>query len=193
MDISDTLAPNSEQLDAVELVGGDRIFTIERITKGNAEQPINIFFADFPRPWRPGKSMRRVLAHAWGTDASVWIGRRVELFCDPAIVFGGKAVGGTRVRRLSHIDKPVKTPLIVTRGRSEVYTVDPLPDAPAQQPSPVAALLAEIKQAADAKGIDLATVAQEWKDSHDGQDIRQATDVGGLELLAADIRARSEA
>lgn len=145
MDISDTLAPNSEQLDAVELVGGDRVFTIERITKGNAEQPINIFFSDFPRPWRPGKSMRRVLAHAWGTDASVWIGRRVELFCDPAIVFGGKAVGGTRVRRLSHIDKPVKTPLIVTRGRSEVYTVSPLPAAPA--PSKADELRAEWKSA----------------------------------------------
>jgi hypothetical protein len=36
-------------------------------------------------------------------------------------------------------------------------------------------------------------VAKEWADAHDGQDIRQATDVGALELLADDLRARTEA
>jgi hypothetical protein len=40
MDISDTLAPNSDQLDAVDLIGGPRTFTITDVTKGNAEQPV---------------------------------------------------------------------------------------------------------------------------------------------------------
>jgi hypothetical protein len=38
-----------------------------------------------------------------------------------------------------------------------------------------------------------AAVAKEWADAHDGQDIRHATDVGALELLADDLRARTEA
>lgn len=130
MDISDTLAPNSDQLDAVDLLGGPRTFTIEKISKGNAEQPVNIHLTGFPRPWRPGKSMRRVLVACWGPDASTYVGRRVELFCDNTVQFGGKSVGGTRIKRMSHIDGPQKTPLLVTRGKSAIYTVEPLPDQP---------------------------------------------------------------
>lgn len=132
-DITDTLAPNSDQLDAVDLLGGERTFTIERISRGNAEQPVNIHLAEFPRPWRPGKSMRRVLAAAWGTDASVYVGRRVTLYCDPDVIFGKERVGGTRIKAMSHIDGPKRVPLLVSRGKSATYTVEPLPDeAPAR-------------------------------------------------------------
>lgn len=126
MDISDTLAPTSEQLDAVDLLGGPRTFTIEQVSKGNAEQPVQIHLVDFPRPWRPGKSMRRVLVAAWGPDASQYVGRSVRLYCDDSVTFGADRVGGTRISHLSHIDKKLSIPLLVTRGRSKVYTVDPL-------------------------------------------------------------------
>lgn len=128
MDISDTLAPTSDQLDAVDLLGGPRTFTIERVDRGNAEQPINIHLAEFPRPWRPGKSMRRVLAACWGTDASAYAGRRVTLYCDPDVMFGKDRVGGTRISHLSHIDKPKWVPLLVSRGKSSTYLVEPLAD-----------------------------------------------------------------
>lgn len=132
MDITDSLAPTSDQLDAVDLVGGPRIFTVTNVTQGNAEQPVQIALAEFPRVWRPGKSMRRVLAAGWGTDASQWTGRRVELYCDPSVQFGGAAVGGTRISGMSHIDKALKVPLLIKRGKSAVFTVQPLPDAPAE-------------------------------------------------------------
>lgn len=133
MDITSTLAPTSDQLDAIDLVGGPQTFTVDKVSKGNAEQPVNVHLAEFPRVWRPGKSMRRVLAAAWGPDASAWTGRRVELYCDPSVMFGGEAVGGTRISRLSHIDGPLKVPLLVKRGKSAIFTVTPLPD---QQPAP---------------------------------------------------------
>lgn len=130
MDITDTLAPKSDQLDAVDLShSGPRTFTITDVSKGAPDQPVNIHLAEFPRVWRPGKSMRRVLAAAWGTNAQQWIGRRVTLYCDPTVKFGGEAVGGIRVSHLSHIDKPTKVPLIVTRGKSAMFTVQPLTDA----------------------------------------------------------------
>ena len=136
MDITDTLAPTSDQLDAVDLLGGPRTFTITSVSKGNAEQPVQVHLAEFPRPWRPGKSMRRVLAFAWGADASKWVGRRVTLFCDPGVTFGKEKVGGTRISHLSHIDKKITVPLLVTKGRSAIFTVDPLPDAPAPRTVP---------------------------------------------------------
>lgn len=129
MDISETLAPDSDQLDAIELISGPRTFAIERVSRGNAEQPVNIHLIDFPRPWRPGKSMRRVLAAAWGTDASVYAGRRVTLYYDPEVTFGKEKCGGTRISHLSHIDKPQKVSLLVSRGKSKVYTVQPLTEA----------------------------------------------------------------
>jgi hypothetical protein len=153
-DISNTLAPNSDQLDAVDLLGGPRIFTISKVTKGNAEQPVQIHLAEFPRPWRPGKSMRRVLVACWGPDAAQYVGRRVELYCDPEVQFGGKSVGGTRIKRLSHIDKVRKVPLLVTRGKSAIYAVDPLPDdATPTSPTVSAATLADLEAMFERKGI----------------------------------------
>lgn len=129
-DISDTLAPNSDQLDAVDLLGGDRTFTIANVSRGNDEQPVQIHLAELPRPWRPGKSMRRVLAACWGTDANAYVGRRVTLYCDPDVIFGKENVGGTRIRALSDIPGPKKVPLLVSRGKSATFTVQPLKDAP---------------------------------------------------------------
>ena len=126
MDISDTLAPTSDQLDAVDLLGGPRTFPIESVSKGNAEQPVQIHLAEFPRPWRPGKSMRRVLVACWGPDASQYVGRSVRLFCDPEVRFWGVPTGGTRIAALSDIDGPKSVPLLVSRGKSAMYTVEPL-------------------------------------------------------------------
>lgn len=127
MDITDTLIPNSDQLDAVDLAtSGPRTFTIKAVSKGKPDQPVQIALEEFPRVWRPGKSMRRVLAACWGVDASQYIGRRVTLYCDPTVEFGGDAIGGTRISHLSHIDGPQRVPLIVKRGKSAMFTVQPL-------------------------------------------------------------------
>ena len=142
MDISDTLAPNSDQLDAIELVGAPRTFTITEVSRHNAEQPVNIHLADFPRVWRPGKSMRRVLAACWGTDASAYVGRRVTLYCDESVKFGNDVTGGTRISHLSHIDKRRSIPLIIKRGKSASFTVEPLADL-----TPTETLKAEWKSA----------------------------------------------
>lgn len=136
MDISETLAPTSDQLDAIDLLHtGPQVFSITEVSKGNAEQPVNIRLAEFPRVWRPGKSMRRVLAYCWGVDASAWVGRKVKLYCDETVKFGSEVTGGTRISELSHIDKVQKVPLIVTRGKSATYTVKPLVEQ-APTPSP---------------------------------------------------------
>ena len=146
MDITETLAPNSDQLDAVDLVHGARTFTITKVGKNaSPDQPVNITLAEFPRVWRPGKSMRRVLAAGWGVDASAWVGRRVTLYCDPTVRFGGSEVGGTRISHMSDLPKgkALSVPLLVTRGKSAVFKVQPLTEAapPAVEPNPLAGLV----------------------------------------------------
>jgi hypothetical protein len=135
-DIGDTLAPKSDQLDAVDLATGPRIFTVTecRTTKG-LEQPTTIRFAEFPRPWKPGKNQRRVLAFCWGEKGALYVGRRVELYCDTSVVYAGEKVGGIRIRALSHIDGPMDAPIIPTRGKGGIWHVEPLteqPPAPSQ-------------------------------------------------------------
>ena len=127
MDISETLAPKSDQLDAVELLSGPRTFTIERVSRNNDEQPVNVYLAGFPRPWRPGKSMRRVMAKLWSVDASTWVGKSLILYCDERVMFGSEAVGGTRIAAMSDIgEKPRSVPLLVSRGKSAVFVVQPM-------------------------------------------------------------------
>lgn len=175
MDITESLAPTSDQLDAVDLLGGPRVFTIESVSKGNAEQPVQVHLAEFPRVWRPGKSMRRVLAYCWSPDAKTWEGRRVELFCDPEVMFGKDKVGGTRISRLSHIDGVKKIPLLVTRGKSATYVVQPLPeDAAPTTPQP-------LTEAMIACATDLEVLGAWWK-AHKGQ--RAA-----IEARVAEIKA----
>ncbi|MGZ4519735.1 MAG: hypothetical protein ACXVXW_04870 [Mycobacteriaceae bacterium] len=160
-DISDTLAPNSDQLDAVDLAAtGPQTFTITKVGKGNPEQPVQISLAEFPRVWRPGKSMRRVLAACWGTDAEQWIGRRVTLYCDDSVTFGNDVTGGTRISHLSHIDGVKKVPLLVSRKKSATFTVRPLADAPAATTAPPEPTAEEV-----AACVDVDQLKAMWKRS----------------------------
>lgn len=154
-DITDTLAPTSDQLDAIDLHhSGPRTFTVERVVVNKSDQPVNIHLAEFPRVWRPGKNMRRVLADCWGVDSATWAGGRVTLYADMAVKFGNETPGGTRISHISGIDSVRKVPIILTRGKTALYPVKPLVEAtPAAPPAPVAHLAA-VEAAFTAAGID---------------------------------------
>lgn len=128
MDLTDTIAPKSDQLNAEDLLTGPRIVTVTEVRRGSAEQPVEIVTAEFGpgRPFKPSKTVRRILVAAWGKEASAYTGRRMMLYRDPEVRFGGSAVGGIRVSALSHIDKPLSISLTVTRGRRAPYVVEPL-------------------------------------------------------------------
>lgn len=135
MDISDTVAPKSDQMDYEDTLSGPRTYTIKDVRRGpSADQPVQIDLEEFDRPWRPAKSMRRLLIAAWGADAAQYIGRKVRLYGDPEVKFGGIAVGGIRISHLSHIDKTLTVALMATRGKRTPTVVHPLDT----QPEPVA-------------------------------------------------------
>ena len=130
-DISETLAPKSDQLDAIELEPGPRIFQIAQVDvhKGS-EQPVSIHLVGFPRVWRPSKTQRRLLANRkiWNTtDGKAWVGRWVELTYDPSIKYAGEAVGGIVVSRVSDIEKPQEVRLPASQTTTKLWRVAPLP------------------------------------------------------------------
>lgn len=124
-DLRDTIAPKSEQLNADDLLAGPIVVTVEAVRRGSREQPVNVHLTD-RLPFRPCKSMRRVLVAAWGEDGRKWAGRSMRLYCDPDVKFGGVKVGGIRISHLSHIDSELMLPLTITRGKRAPFTVKPL-------------------------------------------------------------------
>jgi hypothetical protein len=89
------------------------------------------------RAYRPSKTMRRVIVNAWGPEASNYAGRRLTLYRESTIKFGGQTVGGIRISHMSHIDGRVEVQAQVTRGKREKFTVEPLPDAPPAPPDAI--------------------------------------------------------
>jgi hypothetical protein len=133
MDMTASIAPNSAQLNADDMIVGPMTVTIKDVTQGNAEQPVNVNLIETPgRPYKPSKSMRRVMVAAWGKEAAAYAGHRMTLYRNPDIKFGGQTVGGIEISHMTGIDKPMKVSLTATRGKKRVHTVQPLPTAPAQ-------------------------------------------------------------
>ncbi|MDT0223495.1 hypothetical protein [Gordonia sp. AC31] len=128
MDLTDTIVPRSDQINSEDLLTGPRVVTVTDVRRGTAEQPVEIVTAEFGpgRPFKPSKTVRRILVAAWGKEASAYTGRRMMLYRDPEVRFGGSAVGGIRVSALSDIDKPLSISLTVTRGKRAPYVVEPL-------------------------------------------------------------------
>lgn len=165
LDLTESIAPKSDQLNADDLISGPRTFTITEVKPGSPEQPFDFHLAEFPgRPYRPSKSMRRVMVEAWGRNASEYAGRRLTLYREPTIKFGGQEVGGIRISHMSHIAKPLRMALTEARGKRAPFIVQPLPDAP-RQPD----YLAEAKAA-----TDLATWQQVWRRARDAGHLSDA-------------------
>ena len=131
LDMTESIAPKSDQLNSEDLLAGERTVTITEVRKGSAEQPFDFHLAEFPgRPFKPSKTVRRILVHAWGKDASTYAGRRMTIYRDPKVKWAGQEVGGIRVSHLSHIDKPFQLALAVTKSAREKYEIRPLAEIP---------------------------------------------------------------
>lgn len=124
MDVSETILAKSDQVNAIDLVE-PVIVTVVDVKRGPADQPVHIITDKYgpERPFKPSKTVRRDLAKAWGTEAKAWVGRSMELYNEPTVLWAGKPVGGIRVSALSHIPKPIQTAHTITRGKYLEVTI----------------------------------------------------------------------
>jgi len=123
-DVRKSIEPKSDQLNADDLLTGPITVTIEGVRRGDREQPIVVEISGH-RPYKPCKSMRRVLIAAFSDDPKGWIGQQMTLFCDPNVTWAGVKVGGIRISHLS-IDKPKTFLLTQTRGKKAEVTIKPI-------------------------------------------------------------------
>ena len=127
-DILNVIKPKSDQLNYDDLSGG-RTLTIKvtNVTIGSGDQPVAIHFEnDNGKPYKPCKSMCRVMVNCWGPDVKKYIGRSMTLYGDPKVIFGGMAVGGIRISHMSDIDKEMTMALTATRASRKPFTVQKL-------------------------------------------------------------------
>lgn len=124
--LKDTIAPKSDQLNADDLLTGPITVQITSVKRGNQEQPIHIGITGGYQPFKPCKSMRRVMISIWGDNGSEWVGKWMTLYCDPSVKFGGVQVGGIRISHMSGLHNPVSLMLTTTRSKRSEYTVNPM-------------------------------------------------------------------
>ena len=150
MDVSSAIVAKSDQLNAVDLLAGERTVQVMDVKPGNAEQPVVIVTDVFgpSRPFKPSKTALRVIVAAWTAESANWIGKRMTLYRDETVKWAGEAVGGIRISALSHIPKPMAFNLAVSKGKTAKTIVQPLPDtAPTVDPGKVVDAIAAIHKA----------------------------------------------
>lgn len=159
MSMLKAIEPKSNQMNAEDLLVGERTFTITRVeVHDSPEQPVSIWFAEFPekRPFKPSKTVSRIFVALWGEDENVYVGRKVTLYRDETVKWAGQQVGGIRVRAMSHIGKKaVSITLAESQNKRAPWTILPLAD---DVPTSPVMTEAEVK---------LNALRNEWKQTDD--------------------------
>lgn len=173
-DLSKTIEPKSDQMNADDLISGPRTITITGVKgSGDPQQPISINFeGDNGKPYKPCKSMRRVMVAAWGADGHGYTGRSMTLYCDPKVKFGGIEVGGIRISHMTDLSEPkITMALTASRAKRAAFVVQRLDGAPKTQnsaPDPTEALATAKEHAANGK--DAFTT---WWNTDEGKSMRE--------------------
>lgn len=120
-----TLA-KSDQLNADDLIGRSLTIKItDRKLVKTADQPLTLSFeGDNGKPYKPGKSMRRVMKIVWGPDSKAYIGKSMTLIRDQSVKWAGMEVGGIRISHMSDMAKEkIVISLTMSKANKKPYTV----------------------------------------------------------------------
>ena len=120
-----SIVPKSDQLNADDLTIGPITATITAVRRGDREQPI-IVEIDGHRPYKPCKTMRRILIATFSDDPTGWIGQQMTLYRDPTVLWAGVKVGGIRISHLSGLSQPKTYIVTQSRGKRAEVLIKPI-------------------------------------------------------------------
>jgi hypothetical protein len=163
-----TIVPRSDQLNSEELIGRELTIVVSRVeVTGSNEQPVSIHYEGCNgKPYKPAKTMRKVLINAWGEDGRQWVGKSMTLYCDQSVRFGGAEVGGIRISHMSDIPgKVMKLTLLSTKGKKAVHEIKRLET---ESPS-LDALMIAINNAGTVESLKAAFAAAYKATKHEQQ------------------------
>jgi len=200
VDMSQFITAKSDQLNADDLLGGPITVRVIGVRGTNdKDQPIAISYeGDQGKPYKPGKSMRRVLVHFWGKEADAYLGRSMTLYRDPDVTFGKIKVGGIRIGAMSDIEAG-EVALTATKGSKKLFSVGVLRQSEgqgnggrrrmttAEQVDAYADALAKIESLTDLAEYQADPARVKWRDKIKESEPERFEVIVGLE------RARFEA
>lgn len=128
-DIAHTLLAKSDQLNAADIMGTEKILTITGVdVKQSGDQPVVIHYADEQgRPWKPCLTVRRILSQLWTTESEKWVGQSVAVHRDPTVKWAGEPHGGIRPHAATGLDATVIVKLKEERGgKPKAFEIKPL-------------------------------------------------------------------
>lgn len=158
IDMSRYIEAKSDQLNADDLIGNSRTLTVTRVTGNDGDQPISIHYeGDNGKPFKPCKTIRRVLMAVWGRYANEYVGRSMTVYRDDRVTFGGLEVGGIRISHMSHIDKEQTVVIMKSKGKKAGMKILPLTG-----PRPVDFTIDDARDALDA-ATTLDELETAWK------------------------------
>ena len=130
--LRDTIIPKSDQLNYDDVATAPITVKIVGLAAGTPEQPVCVKIEGdrVYQPYKPCKSMRRVMIAAWGDKGKDWIGKRMTLYGDHGVKFGGVEMGGIRISHVSGISEPLMVKLTASRGKRADCRIMPLADEP---------------------------------------------------------------
>ena len=166
-EIRASIVPKSDQLNVDDLVTGPVTVKITAVRRGDREQPIVIELEGHPcRPYKPCKTMRRVLIAAYSDDPKMWVGKLMTLYVDPEVTWGGVKVGGIRISHLSGLDEPKTYLLTKARGKRSEVTIYPIDQDEEQYIASVALVIGacETREELNALGADIKTKSKAVQD-----------------------------
>ena len=123
-----TIIPKSDQLNSDDLIICKSItIKITSVKVISNQQPVSIGYeGDRGNPYKPCKSMCRVLIMVWGDDGEKYIGQSMTLYLDKTVKWAGSEVGGIRISHMTGLAEKKVMQLTATKGNRKPFSVEPL-------------------------------------------------------------------
>lgn len=127
-DMNAIIQPKSDQLNADSLLAGPITIKIAKVVLSpGTDQPCSVFYeGDGGKPYKPCKSMAKLMTIAWGPDSKQYAGKSMTLYRDEKVKWAGMEVGGIRVSHMSHLNGELVTSLTASKGNYKPFRVKPL-------------------------------------------------------------------
>lgn len=204
-DMTAIIQPKSDQINADDLLSGPRTIKITKVdVNPGVEQPCTVHYeGENGRPFKPCKSMARVMVLVWGADSKQYAGKSMTLYHDPEVKWGGMKVGGIRISHMSDMKSNAPLMLTVTRGKKAPYSVKPLaadvvplkvvppePDAPTQPDAfSVVSFMSEVANYIST-AVDADELSAWWAEQMPRRKQAAGVDAQAARQIAASVTAK---
>ena len=135
-------APKTDQLNADNLRGINSVVVTVKgpCSRGN-DGKMHIPLEEC-KPFKPATGQGRILTEIWGNWEN-WPGRKIRLYRDPDVTYGGVACGGIKISEISHINRKHTVPVRQNRNKVVMQDIHPIKE----EVDPVIAVQVKFRQA----------------------------------------------